>query len=102
MLAVDPMSRWRRRLTGGMLAAFAVTLLNPNAAHAEPSATAPSSQAQASAAPGSTSTIEADLRFELKVRLIGEFPELSDARIPESDRETLLNTRLEERWLSTR
>ncbi|MEV4282964.1 hypothetical protein [Actinoplanes xinjiangensis] len=92
MFAVDRMSR--RRLTGGMLVAVAVTMLNPHAAHAEPSPPIPSSGVQ-------TST-EADLKFELKVRLIGEFPELSDGSLPESEREALLNARLEERWLSLR
>jgi hypothetical protein len=92
MSAVDRMSR--RRLTGGMLAAFAVTMLNPHAAHAGPSSPIPSSGVQA--------PTEADLRFELKVRLIGEFPELSDGSLPKSERKALLNARLEERWRSLR
>ncbi|GIE78492.1 hypothetical protein Aph02nite_44420 [Actinoplanes philippinensis] len=97
MPAVDRMESWRRGLMAGVLAAFAVTMLDPHAAHAGPGVAPTAGDAQVSPGPA-----EADLRFELKVRLIGEFPELSDGSIPASDREALLTTRLAERWSATR
>ena len=92
MFGVDRMSRWRRRLTGAILAAIALILLDPQVARAEPSVPTPPSGFSSQFSDGNLS--EADRNFLIKVRLAGLFPELSDGNLSQADRNFLIKVRL--------
>ncbi|MDI6102066.1 DUF4142 domain-containing protein [Actinoplanes sp. NEAU-A12] len=69
LFAVDRMPRWRRQLTGGVMAAVALIVLSPQSAHAEPGVPEPPSGLLSDRGEGDLS--EADRDFLTKVRLAG-------------------------------
>jgi len=91
VFAVERMSRWRRGATGGMLAAVALVLLDPQVAHAAPGV--PVSPSGLSSQPADGVLSEADRDFVSRVRLAGLFP-LGDGGLSEADRDFVIRVRL--------
>jgi putative membrane protein len=96
VVAVDRMSRWCRRLTGGTLAAITLILLNPQIARADPGVPAPLSGLSAELGVGGLS--DADRAFIARVRLAGLLPELSAEGLSDADRDFIIRVRLAGRW----
>ncbi|MFI7541969.1 DUF4142 domain-containing protein [Actinoplanes sp. NPDC049599] len=69
MFAVDRMLLWHRRMSGAALAAFALVLLDPQVARAEPGVPVPPNGLLSDRGKGDIS--EADRDFAVKVRLAG-------------------------------
>src|SRR5690349_9189544 len=89
MFGVDRMSRRCRRLTGGLVAAIALILLNPQVARAEPGVPAPASAYSSQRGAGNLSE---DRDFRSRVRLAGLFSELNG--LSEEDRDFQIRVRL--------
>lgn len=86
------MAGWCRRLTGGVLAAIALVVLNPQPARADPAVPATPSGLSPQISTGGSA--EADRDFLVRVRLARLYPELGGSGLSRADRDFLIKVRL--------